>query len=161
MTATTAAPRAFHHVGLPVPDLDAATRFVTEAFGAELLFTAPGGDPMTAEAAARLNLPEGDRLLGLSMLRAGGSFIELFAFDPPSPAPMAPWNRGGVHIAFAVNDLEAALARAVAAGGRACSGINLARSPGFEGLRWVYVEAPWGQTFELVDDSAAAAIRAP
>jgi catechol 2,3-dioxygenase-like lactoylglutathione lyase family enzyme len=160
MTATTP-PRAFHHIGIPVPDLAAATRFVTEAFGAAVLFTAPGGDPMTAETAARLNLPEGDRLLGMSMLRAGGSFIELFAFDPPSPAPLAPWNRGGVHIAFAVNDLDAALARAVAAGGRACSGINLARSPGFEGLRWVYVEAPWGQTFELVDDSAAPAIRAP
>ncbi|MCL4187068.1 MAG: VOC family protein [Rhodobacteraceae bacterium] len=153
-------PSCFHHIGITVPDLEAAVRFMTEGMGCALAFTAPGRDPMTAEAAARINVAPGSRIAGMAMLRAGAGYVELFAFEHPGGArPAAPrWNEGGAHVAFAVDDLEAALARAVAAGGCALSGINRSESPGFAGMRWVYVVAPWGQTFELVDVRAAPGV---
>lgn len=153
-------PSQFHHIGITVPDLDAAVRFATEGLGCTLAFTAPGRAAMTAEAAARLNVAPGSRIAGMAMLRMGTGYLELFAFDHPGGArPSAPrWNEGGAHIALAVDDLEAALARAAAAGGRPLGPIARSESPGFAGMRWVYVEAPWGQTFELVDVSAAPGV---
>ncbi len=149
---------AFHHLALTVPDLDAAVRFLTDGLGCTLAFRSEGAGVLDAAAAARLNLPEGSRMDGLALLRAGGGFVELFAFGDVAPATR-PWNDGGTHVALAVPDLEAALARAVAAGASACSGINTSVRPGFAGMRWVYIVAPWGQTFELVDPSAAPAVR--
>lgn len=156
-------PAPIHHIGITVPDLDAAVRFLTEGLGCTLAFTAPGRAAMTDEAAARINVAPGSRIAGMAMLRTGSGFLELFAFDfPGGTRPAAPrWNEGGAHIALAVGDLEAALARAVAAGGHALGPIARSESPGFAGMRWVYVAAPWGQTFELVDVSAAPGVALP
>lgn len=149
---------ALHHVGLTVPDLAQAVRFLVEAFGCEELFRTPPA-ALDAAASRAMNVNDGLLLEGIAMLRGGGLLIELFAYaDHSAEAPPRNQVPGAAHIAFQAPDMAAALRRAELAGARACSGINTARSPGFEGLRWVYLVSPWGQTFELVDASAAPAL---
>jgi len=148
-----------HHVGLTVPNLVEARRFLIEALGCvELFNTPPAHLPDTAARA--LNVAPGVALQGISMLRSGNILIELFEYAGAAsgkpPQNQAP---GAAHIALDVPDIEAAVAAVTAAGGSLCSPVNLARSPGFEGLRWVYITAPWGQTFELVDTTGAPALR--
>lgn len=146
---------ALHHVGLTVPDLAQAVRFLGEAFGCEELLRTPPG-ALDAAAARAKNVQPGVVLNGIAVLRGANLLIELFEYAGTAAVPPQDSHLpGAAHVAFEVADLEAAVRRAEAAGARACSGINTARSPGFESLRWVYLISPWGQTFELVDASAA------
>lgn len=146
-----------HHIGWTVPNLSEATAFLRDVLGCEHLFTTQAGEPMDETAAAALNLRAGARCKGISMLKAGGALIELFQYEAEGQQTEPPANSdiGGAHLAFAVDDLEAATRRVEAAGGQVCSPVNAAKSQGFEGLLWVYFVAPWGQTFELVDVSRA------
>jgi catechol 2,3-dioxygenase-like lactoylglutathione lyase family enzyme len=152
-----------HHIGLTVPDIGEARRFLTEALGCVELFTTPPAAspaPLADAAARALNVAPGVTLRGIAMLRSGLVLIELFEYaDAALGAPPQNHAAGAAHIAFDVQDIEATAAAVVAAGGTLCGPVNLARSPGFEGLRWVYFIAPWGQTFELVDTTAAPALR--
>ena len=150
-----------HHVGLTVPDLGSAVRFLTEALGCEHLFTTPAGTAMTAEDARRLNLAGGETIRGIAMLRAGNVHIELFDYGAPGQSRDFPKNSdvGGSHLAFAVPDIEAVRPRIEASGGRLMPGPNRATSPGFEGLVWVYLVTPWGQTLELVETKDAVRLK--
>jgi catechol 2,3-dioxygenase-like lactoylglutathione lyase family enzyme len=152
-----------HHIGLTVPDLDAATQFLTEALGCEHMFTSPPGAPMPTDRAARLNLPAGVTCEGIAMLRAGNCFIELFAYSAPGQSSTFPRNcdAGGSHLAFAVASIEALRPRIEALGGRFCADPVLATTSGFAGLRWVYFTTPWGQTLELVETDGAPQLRLP
>lgn len=151
---------AINHVGLNVPDLKQATRFLVEALGCTELFTTPP-EALSVEEAANLNVSAGTLLGGITVLKAGNALIELFEYHPPGGIAPTPGNHGtgAAHLAFDVPDVDAALARVAAAGGCACGPVSDAASPGFEGLRWVYVLSPWGQTFELVDTRAAPLLR--
>jgi catechol 2,3-dioxygenase-like lactoylglutathione lyase family enzyme len=56
---------------------------------------------------------------------------------------------GGHHVAFYVDDLDAAIADLLAAGVTVLSGPTKSRGPA-EGNRWIYFLSPWGLQFEFV-----------
>lgn len=150
-----------HHVGLTVPDLGQAVRFLTDVLGCEHLFTTPPGQPMPPESAARLNLAGTVAHRGIAMLRAGGAFIELFEYDAEGQSVTYPKNSdiGASHLAFVVESISEMLVKLEASGCRICAEPARARSAGFEGLLWVYFVTPWGQTMELVETQQAPALR--
>ncbi|PAX84883.1 glyoxalase, partial [Streptomyces albidoflavus] len=83
--------RGIDHIGLTVPDLEGATRFLADALGAEVLYDTlpahrgPVGGPETEQ---RLGVPPGTRQLAIRMLALpDGPGIELFAYDPPGRSP--------------------------------------------------------------------------
>lgn len=86
-----------YHLGYAVEDLDAATRFYRDAFGAE------PGEPEVVE----------EQGIVATMFEVGESMIELVQpTHPDSPVArfLAKRGEGFHHVAFEVDDLEAALA---------------------------------------------------
>ncbi|MGW9358281.1 VOC family protein, partial [Streptomyces diastaticus] len=114
--------RGIDHVGVTVPDLEAATRFLVDALGAEVLYdTLPAGQGPVGgpETEQRLGVPPGTRQLAIRMMALpDGPGLELFAYEPPGRSPALPSDLGWQHLALYVDDLDAARARAVAAGAR-------------------------------------------
>ena len=92
------------HIGLTVPDLDAATRFFVDVLGGEALYDiGPFADPADWMAT---NLAGHARtsIHRLRVLRiAGGPVLELIELTQPDTIA------GGWHIAFYVEDIEKAL----------------------------------------------------
>jgi catechol 2,3-dioxygenase-like lactoylglutathione lyase family enzyme len=145
--------RAIEHVGITVPDMEAATRFFVEAFGAEKLYDmldAPLGGP---EVEAGLGIPPGAVIASIRMLRLGnGPNLELFSYTGVQQLqPVVPSDFGIQHLCISVDDIDAAANRLEKAGG-----ILLSRPgdlPGGDagpGNRYVYTRTPWGSTIELV-----------
>jgi catechol 2,3-dioxygenase-like lactoylglutathione lyase family enzyme len=154
--SVTTSVRGIDHIGLTVPDLEAATRFFADAFGAIVLYDAlPHSTPGRSgpQLEARLGVPAGTvqvaiRLLGL----ADGPSIELFEYRSPVQAvPATPSDYGWQHVAFYVDDIEGAARDVVAAGG-----ITLGEPRPLPHLeagpanRFLYCRTPWGSTLELI-----------
>lgn len=141
----------FHHRGLTVPDLDEAIAFFQKALGFEIVLrTAPGG-PAATDYAVAVGIPPGTPANGLAVLRGCGTTVELFDYGQPPDAAFPPNHQvGGQHLAFEVDDLDAALALLVAAGCTPRAAPRTAAAPAFRGMRWVYVIAPFGLQLELV-----------
>ncbi|WP_043630199.1 VOC family protein [Nonomuraea candida] len=148
--------RGIDHVGVTVPDLDAATEFFARAFGAEVLYDTlprergPKGGWATER---RLGVPQGTAEVAVRMLRLpNGPGIELFEFSGPRQAGAAlPCDLGWQHVALYVDDLEEALRRATEAGAaRLSEPVPLPGPEAGERNRFVYFRTPWGATVELV-----------
>jgi catechol 2,3-dioxygenase-like lactoylglutathione lyase family enzyme len=126
------------HAGLSVADLDAALAFYGAAFGCapELSFTLPG-----EIRGAMLRLPGGGRLeLFAHPASAGG----LRAGTPLEALA----TRGYGHFALAAPDIDAAYARALAAG--ASERVSPRQSPE-PGVRFAFLADPEGNLVELVE----------
>lgn len=149
-------PRGIDHVGLTVPDLESATRFLEQALGAIALYDALALDapPMGgAEAEMQLGLPGGAKVVHMRLLRLGeGPSLELFQFaDAPQRAAVALPDFGLQHFAVYVDDIGAAAARFEAAGGELLSSPNpLVGAEAAPRNRWLYGRAPWGSLIELI-----------
>lgn len=151
--------RGVEHVGLTVPDLDAAVRFFVETLGcvpvmAELSLDA-GADGLVAMldvdpvACARLRF-----------LRCGhGTNLELFEYEAPDQATRLPRNsdHGGHHLAFYVDDMGAAVAWLRARGVEVMGEPERVAEGPSAGTSWVYFRAPWGLQLELVSYPAGKA----
>ena len=125
-------PSRIHHVGLPVSDLGRSVAWYAEALGLTLEPTAG-----VAGAVAFMVAPTGERL-------------ELLAVDPEPSAwddPIAALRAGVPHTAWTVDDLDAAHARAVDAGGRS---VWRPRDTPEPGLRIAFVADPDGNLVELL-----------
>jgi glyoxylase I family protein len=88
----------------------------------------------------------------LHFFRCGGQAIfEVFQYEAPEQDRTQPRNSdiGGHHVAFYVDDLDAAVAH-LHEHGVEVLGKPTASKGASEGQRWVYFRAPWGMTFELV-----------
>ncbi|MEJ5914968.1 EthD family reductase [Pseudokineococcus sp. 1T1Z-3] len=148
-------PRGINHVGLTVPDLEAATTFLASAFGAKVAYdglTAQEPPREGAETERQLGLPSGARIRAQRMLQIGtGPSLEMFEVETPERQDAAGLaDLGWQHVALFVDDLEATLARAVAAGATALSEPHPnSRHEDTEGNASVYVRPPWGGLLEL------------
>lgn len=148
--------RGIDHIGVTVPDLEAATEFFRAAFGAEVLYdTLPREDgPNRGHATdARLGVPEGTAQRAVRMLALpSGPGLELFEYSGPrQDRPAVASDLGFQHVAFYADDLDAAVAAVAAAGG--CALAEPGPLPGPEAgprNRFVYCRTPWGSTIELV-----------
>lgn len=152
--------RAIEHVGITVPDIDAATRFFEQAFGAQVLYDMldePLGGPAVE---AGLGIAPGAVIQVIRMLRLGnGPNLELFSYSGVAQAqPVVPSDYGIQHICIYVDDIDAAADQLEKAGGTLLS--HPGELPGGdagEGNRYVYTRTPWGSTIELVTYPSAQA----
>jgi catechol 2,3-dioxygenase-like lactoylglutathione lyase family enzyme len=140
------------HVGLTVPDLEEATRFLVDVIGCEYLYSlGPLADERGAWMQTHLNV---DRraVARARFFRCGSSpVLEVFEYTAPDQRTTPPRNSdvGGHHVALYVDDLDAAV-RYLKARGVTVLGDPTASAGPHEGQRWVYFLAPWGAQFELV-----------
>lgn len=148
--------RGMDHVGLTVPDLEAATTFLIEALGAEVVYdvvTSETGSLKGEDNERQLGIPHGSEISKIRLLRIGDApTIELFEFrraDQRDPVMISDfgWN----HVCFYVDDIEAAAALFVAAGGTLLSPPH--SIGGIEGAprnRGFYGRPPWGGILEML-----------
>ncbi len=137
--------RHVDHVGITVPDLNAAIKFFENALGAELLWQVgpfhetPTGVPI--------------RSIHLAMLRLGPNInVELMAFDADHQQQAMPSNidYGATHIAFFVDDIEAAAASLKEHGAELLAGPLEAKGEVKQGERIWYFKTPWGAFMEIL-----------
>ncbi|MFJ4221093.1 VOC family protein [Curtobacterium luteum] len=144
------------HVGVTVPDIDAATAFFEAALDAVVLYDVrcrteePRG---SAEVHRYLGIPSTMAQGAIRMLALPeGPGLELFEYlGPDQRFAAAPSDLGWQHLALYVDDLDAALDKVERAGGRRNSDPRELRGvEAGEGNRFVYTRTPWGSTLELV-----------
>ncbi len=149
------------HVALTVPDLDAAVRFYCDVLGGTELYRIgpfdadelPPADDGRDWTEAHINV-KGGRLYLAMISIAPNVMLELFRYEKPEDASATPPRNcdiGGHHIAFKVDDLEAATAHLAANGCTVMAGpVTLDEGPS-AGLRFNYVLDPWGNQLEFVE----------
>ncbi len=148
--------RGVDHIGLTVPDIDAAEKFLIDGLGAERLYQLLGADdPPLAGAAveAVVALPPGATIDVVRMYRVGqGPGVELFQYTSPEQRPAARGcDFGWQHLAFYVDDLDRAVERCIAAGAQALAEPwSLMGPESGPGNRFCFIRAPFGALIELV-----------
>jgi len=153
------------HVGFTVPDLDEATRFFVDVIGCELVYSL---GPFQSEGpwmAEHLNVHPRAVMKELRFFRcANGPNFEVFEYQSPDQRPDPPRNSdvGGHHLAFYVEDLDAAVSYLKGRHVRILGEPTASSGPS-KGQRWVYFLAPWGMQLELVSfpDGKAYSAGAP
>jgi glyoxylase I family protein len=107
----------FHHAAISTPDLGRAVDFYTQVIGCEEAWSF-SWESGAAEADAMTGLK--DSAANAVMLKLGDSFLEIFQFSSPAPAPGDPerpvCDHGITHICLQVQNLHAEYARLTAAG---------------------------------------------
>lgn len=144
--------RGTDHIGFTVPDLEEAVRFFVEVIGCEPFYElGPFDDGPWLET--QLGIDRRAVMKKLKFLRCKqGSNFELFEYSSPDQRTEQPRNSdvGGHHLAFYVDDFDAALAF-LKEQGVEIMGEPVVRAAGPSGGQtWVYFKAPWGMQLELV-----------
>ncbi|WP_449282066.1 VOC family protein [Leucobacter sp.] len=145
--------RGTDHIGFTVPDLDEADDFFVRVLGCERIYSLgpfqhEEGDWMTRQ----LGVHPRTVMRRLGFYRCGfGSNFEVFEYDPADEQRAQPRNSdlGGHHLAFYVDDFDAAL-EYLRAEGVDVMGEPVASANASLGQRWIYFRSPWGMQFELV-----------
>ncbi|TNC21808.1 VOC family protein [Amycolatopsis alkalitolerans] len=141
------------HVGITVPDLDEAREFFVDVLGCEYLYTlGPLRDDAGDWMNEHLNVDPRTVVPRLHFYRLGGkAILEVFEYEAPDQRREPPRNSdiGGHHLAFYVDDLDAAVADLRRRGLRVLGEPTASKGP-HEGQRWVYFLSPWGLQCELV-----------
>lgn len=136
-----------HHIGLRVADMDRATAFYREVFGAQVRTAPMGYGPPDA---ADIFAGPPDLGFRVTLLGFDDGVVELFEFAEPHrtaddlPVP----DRGILHYAITVDDVDAALDRVLRAGGARLWKEPLQVAPD---ARVMYVTDPDGHVIELID----------
>jgi catechol 2,3-dioxygenase-like lactoylglutathione lyase family enzyme len=145
--------RGMDHVGFTVPNLEQAVRFFVEVLGCERFYDLGPFSSQGDWMATHLNVHPRAVMRKLTFLRCGhGSNFEIFEYEAPDQRREQPRNSdiGGHHLAFYVDDLDAALAH-LRARGITILGQPTVRTEGpSAGQSWVYFLTPWGMQCELV-----------
>jgi catechol 2,3-dioxygenase-like lactoylglutathione lyase family enzyme len=151
--------RRFDHVGVTVPDIEAATRFLVEVIGCEYLYDLAPIDRGDAWMSTHLNVGPSAAVRHLRFFRCGADPVfEVFQYEAPDQDVSPPRNSdiGGHHLALYVDDIDDAV-RHLRDHGVEVLGEPTASTGAHEGQRWVYFLAPWGAQFELVSYPAGRA----
>ena len=141
--------RGVEHVGLTVPDLDAAERFLVDVLGARMVFD--GGAIADEDTMVRvLGANPGDSARYRFFRLGHGLNLEVFEYRTEDKG-RHPGNHqaGGHHIALYVDDIAPAVDHLRAHGVAVDDPETIAQGPA-AGSRWVYFTAPWGLQMELV-----------
>ena len=144
-TQGVASARHVDHVGMTVPNLHDAIHFFEEALGAQLLWKV-GPFPET---------PTGVPIdhVHLAMLRLGPNInVELLEFKSDQQRKEMPSNvdYGASHLAFFVNDLEAAARSLRDHGAEMLRGPLEAAGDIKKGEKIWYFKTPWGAFLEIL-----------
>ncbi|AVO00901.1 glyoxalase [Staphylococcus simulans] len=147
--------RGINHIGLTVPDIEAATRFFKEALDGKVAYDSQTemDQPRGGNDVERfLDLESGAKIIKKRMMVFGnGPNIEMFEFvHAHQQAPAALQDIGFTHLSFYVDDFEEALERMVEAGGEPVSEPHEnTRYEDSVGNETIYIKAPWGSLIEL------------
>jgi len=120
---TTPVIRGVNHIGITVPDIEAAKSFLVEAFGGQVIYQSSGPQDPPRQG------PEFERAVGAypgtvvraqAMVKIGtGPDIELFEMHGPEQAqPVRASDFGITHFALYADDIDASVARFARAGGK-------------------------------------------
>jgi catechol 2,3-dioxygenase-like lactoylglutathione lyase family enzyme len=148
--------RGIDHIGLTVPNIVAAEHFLVQGLGAEFIYEMLGASapPLKGPDLERaIGLPPGAQVNVIRMYKvAHGPGIELFQYTFPEQRPPArACDIGWQHIALYVDDIDKAVARAVAAGAELMADPwDMMGSEGGAGNRFCFVRAPFGAMIELI-----------
>ncbi len=141
----------FHHAAISTPDLNRSVRFYTEVIGCREAWSF-NWESGSAEADAMTDLK--DSAANAVMLKLGDSFLEIFEFSSPVPAPGDPerpvCDHGITHICLQVQDLHAEYERLLAAGMKFHSA-PLTQESGYV----IYGRDPDGNVVELIEFTEA------
>lgn len=144
--------RGVEHIGITVPDLDEAERFFVDVLGCDRVYSLgpfqSDDDWMSTHLGVHPRTVM--RELRFYRCRTGANF-EVFQYESADGQNPAPRNSdiGGHHIAFYVDDFDAALDHLRMHGIEVMGEPTQSRSHSL-GQTWVYFRAPWGMQFELV-----------
>ncbi|MBN8291099.1 VOC family protein [Rhodobacter sp. NTK016B] len=146
--------RGVNHIGLTVPDLDQAEGFFSEVLGCERAMAfGPFRDDEGTFMQDLLGVDPRAVVNQIRMLRCGfGSNIELFSYDAPDQTVIEQRNSdiGAYHIAFYVDDIDAAAAYLRDAGIQTNMGPLPVTDGPAAGQSILYFSAPWGLQFEAI-----------
>jgi catechol 2,3-dioxygenase-like lactoylglutathione lyase family enzyme len=145
--------RGGDHIGITVPDLERATRFLVDVLGAEQFYDL---GPFSADdewMSVHLGVPADAVMQKLRFFRLGtGLNLEVFEYAVADQATTPPLNSdvGGHHIALYVDDMDAAVAYLRSRDVDVMGSPTVRTAGPSGGQSWVYFRAPWGLQFELV-----------
>lgn len=146
--------QAIDHVALTVPNIDTATSFFKQAFGAAV--AVDEGTLLAGPLAETVfGMPKGGRVVARRVLKIGSSVnIELFQYTGMAQRPAAhTYDFGLQHFTVRVADLQRAAEDFTRAGGSLLQTAEYKEmvkngcSP-HEG--WLYGRTPWGTIIEMV-----------
>ena len=145
--------RGTEHIGFTVPDLEEATKFFVDVIGCDYFFDL---GPFQADddwMKNHLNVHPRAVMRKLRFFRCKhGPNFEIFQYEAPDQVTRQPLNSdvGGHHLAFYVDDFDAALDYLKHRGVRIMGEPTVRTSGPNSGQTWIYFAAPWGMQFELV-----------
>ncbi|MDL9978783.1 VOC family protein [Microbacterium sp. ASV49] len=144
--------RGTDHIGFTVPDLEEAHAFLVDVIGCEEIYTLGAKQSDEDWMQTHLGVHPRTVIREIRFYRLGhGANFEVFLYESADGQNPQPRNSdiGGYHIAFYVDDLDAAVAY-LRANGVEVMGEPTASRQSAEGQRWIYFRSPWGLQFELV-----------
>ena len=145
--------RGVEHIGLTVPDLDEATEFFVRVLGCETVYTM--GPLLYEENWFELNpefLPQTSRTIRVLRCQ-NGAHLELFEFRAPDQQKQMPRiiDYGGHHVAFYVDDMDAAIASLKDKGVKLYGEKKYGSGPeAGQDSTFIHFCTPWGLMLELV-----------
>ncbi len=147
--------RGTEHVAFTVPNIQEAVAFFVDVLGCEHFYDmGPAGDPEGTWMADNLDLHPRAEIHNFALLRCGnGANFEIFEYASPDQVKSWPKmsDHGGMHIAFYVDDMDAALDYLVSKGVRVLGGKKQGRGPeDGENSTFAHFLTPWGQMLEFV-----------
>jgi catechol 2,3-dioxygenase-like lactoylglutathione lyase family enzyme len=144
--------RGGDHIGITVPDMAEAHEFLTGVLGCDFVYSLPEMRHDDDWMLAHLNVDPRRVVREIRFYRCGfGVNFEVFEYEKHDGQRDVPRNSdlGGHHVAFYVDDMDAAAAYLKSRGVRLLRGPVASRNAS-AGQRWLYFLAPWGMQFELV-----------
>ena len=144
--------RGGDHVGFTVPDMEQAHEFLVDVLGCQHVYSLPEMRHDGEWMREHLNVDPRAVVREIRFYRCGfGLNLEVFEYEPlPGQRPVPRTSDlGGHHVAFYVDDMDAAAAYLRGKGVRVLAGPVASRNAS-AGQRWLYFLAPWGMQFELV-----------
>lgn len=147
--------RGMEHIGFTVPDLDEACKFFEEILGAETLYTAATNFRVDDSdwMSEHLNVHPRSVITEFRYMRCGnGTNFEVFEYQAPDQVkqPLKNSDVGGHHLAFYVDDMDAAIAFLKEKGVKVLGEPTAYTEGPNLGLTWCYFMAPWGLQLEIV-----------
>lgn len=139
-----------HHAGITVSSLERSLDFYVHVLGLRVEVE-PTPHRHGLDLDRMLEVPGAS--MRVALVRAGAGLIELHEFAaPPSTiaAPVPPNTLGAQHVALEVADIDATVARLVAAGWPPTTPVNRIETGPFAGLTTVFVRDPDGVRVEFI-----------
>ena len=146
--------RCHDHTGVTVPDMAQAVDFFTNVIGCQKAMSfGPFADDKGTFMQDLLNVDPRAVIEEITLIRCGhGSNLELFKYTSPDQTDATPKNSdiGGYHIAFYVDDIQAAMDYLKSKGVKTFAGPLMVKEGPAGGQGIFYFLTPWGLQLEAI-----------